>query len=72
MTDITTDLIVALGSHRDKLRTLEALAKTTTEAMQQILTIEIQAFDKRLDGWAGAAPLAKVISIYDGHVKPPY
>ena len=67
-----SDLEVALATHKAKLDTIEAISKTTTEPMQQILALDLQIFDRRLDSWATAAPLHKIISIYDGHVKPPY
>jgi len=72
MAEQTINLETVLAIHRAKLDTIEAVSKTTTEPMQQILAVDLQAFDKRLDSWATAAPLHKIISIYDGHVKPPY
>lgn len=75
MPDPTTDLLVALQSHRDKLNTLEGIAKSTTDQMRCILTVNLQAFDKHLDSWATTAkqsPLAvEVYSFADMKKRHP-
>lgn len=71
MANETIDLKTALTVHRAQLKIIEAIAKTATPPMQQILTIDLQAFDKRLETWATAAPMHKFIYTYDSHYKQP-
>lgn len=59
----------ALLTHKAKLQIIEGISKTATDSMQQLLAIDLQAFDNRLDSWATVVPLAKAISIYDGQAK---
>lgn len=65
------DLKNALSVHRAKLRTIEATSKFVTEQMQQLLAVDLQSFDKRLDVWATAAPLHKIISLHDAQHDQP-
>lgn len=67
MPDQISDLQTALSSHKSKLTTIEAISKTATHRMQQLLAISLQAFDKHLDSWATAAPMHKFIYTYDKH-----
>ncbi len=66
-----TELENALLCHRAKLNTVEAISKVCTPSMQQILSSDLEAFGKRLDSWATAAPLASIIDIYDRRQKQP-
>ncbi|MBA7658409.1 hypothetical protein ES703_66360 [subsurface metagenome] len=61
----------ALITHKAKLQIIEGISKTATDSMQQVLAIDLQAFDDRLDSWATAVPLATTISIYDDQGKQP-
>lgn len=71
MPEQTLDLKTILSNHRAQLKIIEAIAKTATPPMQQILAIDLQPFDKRLETWATAAPMHKFIYIYDSHYKQP-
>lgn len=44
-----TELQLALANHRAQLIIIEALSKSVTDPMQQLLAIDLQAFDKRLE-----------------------
>lgn len=57
------DIKLAFKAHRAKLRTIEATSKFVTEQMQQLLSFDLQSFDKRLDTWAIAAPFHKSDSL---------
>lgn len=71
MANETSHLKHALIAHKAKLEIIDALSKTTTEQMQQILAVDLEAFDKRLNTWATAAPLHKIIALYDAQDKQP-
>lgn len=66
-----TQVQLALSNHRAQLLIIEAISKTATEPMQQLLAIDLQAFDMRLEAWATAAPMHKFIQVYDTHYKQP-
>jgi len=66
-----TELQLALSNHRAKLDTIEAISQVVVEPMQTLLSIDLENFDKRLDSWATAAPLASIIAIYDKNYKQP-
>lgn len=64
-----SELQLALSNHRAQLLIIEALSKSVSDPMQQLLAVDLEAFDKRLESWATAAPLHTIISIYDDQGK---
>ena len=71
MTKPIPELQQALSNHRAQLLIIEAISKSAAAPMQQLLTIDLQAFDKRLESWATAAPMHAFISTYKAHYKQP-
>jgi len=71
MVNQTIDHKLSLSNLKAQLKIIEAIAKTAAPPMQQILAIDLQAFTKRLQSWATAAPMHKFIYTYENHYKQP-
>lgn len=52
----------AFINHRAKLTYIENLSETLSDNMQELLALELQAFDQLLVHWATAPPARSIIS----------